>query len=257
MRGTVCMLLMLFASLSVYAQEPTDEEAKAWQQRRQAEFARYELVQQSPTGELAVPLEPKSLLNWSNPIRKTPAGAVFLWTLGGRPQMIASTYPVVNGVEQELTSLADLPLLLRQDGQPVHRFQPGIEWKNVPDADPPVTSRTLRLTQMRRIAERLRVTGGDDRTFDARMLTQPVYRSPAKSPTDAALFVFVQGTDPEAVLLLEAVEDRGWRYALARMTRVAIWADLDEQRVWDLPASWKQPPPPDGPFHLVPLPGVR
>ena len=37
-----------------------------------------------------------------------------------------------------------------------------------------------------------------------------------------ALFLFVQGTDPECTLLLSIEDDQTWRYALARMNRDAL-----------------------------------
>jgi len=43
------------------------------------------------------------------------------------------------------------------------------------------------------------------------------------------------GTDPEVVLLLEAVEREGkvvWQYALARATSYAVEASLGDEVVW-------------------------
>ncbi|MDZ4683663.1 MAG: hypothetical protein SH850_01160 [Planctomycetaceae bacterium] len=260
MRRLPLVVMFSLMAMPLHADEPAANEAKAWTQRRHAEFLQYQIAQRAADGETALKFEPTSLLSWSNPLRETPAGAVYLWTLDGRPRLIASTYPYTEGIEQELTSLSELPLVARRDGQPLHRFTPGIEWKPVPDADPPVASRSLRLTQMRRIAERFRVTGGDgnkSRKFEARQLTQPIYRAPADARADAALFAFVQGTDPEAVLLVEAVDSTGWRYALARMTVVPIAADLDDARVWELPSNWSIRTAQDQPFRTVQLPGAQ
>ena len=93
--------------------------------------------------------------------------------------------------------------------------------------------------------------------IEARLLTQPIYRVPADARTDAALFAFVQGTDPEVVLLVEAVNSTGWRYALARMTVVAIAADLNDARVWELPSNWSLRMAQDQPFRTVQLPGAQ
>lgn len=258
MGRTLGMSLVLLMAISARGQETTDDELKAWQQRRQVEFAAYSVGEQQSTGLVDVKLEATSLLNWSNPIRKSPAGAVFMWTLNGRPRLIASTYPFTDGVEQELTSLSEQPLTLRQDQTDRHRFPPGLSWKPVPDTDAPVRQRTLRLTQMRRIAERFRVIGNPEaNSFEARLLSQPIYRSPDKSPVDVAVFAFVQGTDPEAVLVIEAEGDKAWKYALGRMTVVPIVAHLDDVRVWDLPECWSTRFQSDMPFHTVQLRGVR
>ena len=58
-----------------------------------------------------------------------------------------------------------------------------------------------------------------------------------------ALFLFVQGTDPECVLLLEAKSDKPWRYAFARQNSASLVADLDGKRVLDMPPHQR---PPDG-----------
>ena len=150
---SIVLLVPLFVFQLVVDEDASDN-SKAWQERRQAEFAEYEIAQLGPDGEVAVKFETASLLNWSNPIRRSPAGAVYLWTIAGRPQLIASTYPYKGGIEQELTSLSELPLQARREEADVHRFPQGIEWKQFGEADAPVKSRSLRLTQMRRLAER-------------------------------------------------------------------------------------------------------
>jgi hypothetical protein len=51
------------------------------------------------------------------------------------------------------------------------------------------------------------------------------------------MFAFVMGTDPEVVLLLEAVEREGkavWQYAVARATAYAVEASLGDEVVWSV-----------------------
>ena len=106
------------------------------------------------------------------------------------------------------------------------------------------------------MAERFRVFGNGGNKFEARLLTQPVYRAPAVSNSETAVFAFVQGTDPEAVLLIETTDTDGWRYAFGRMTTVPISADLDNERVWNLDwfnASRSN----DQPFHKIQFPGAK
>jgi kynureninase len=57
------------------------------------------------------------------------------------------------------------------------------------------------------------------------------------------LFLFVQGTDPECALLLEANSDKTWRYAFARQNAASLQADLDGKQVLDMPPHQR---PPDG-----------
>jgi len=236
--------------------DATVDEAIAWRSRRTAEFAAHQVVQLTALGQVPLQFEKSSLLNWSNPIRKSPAGAVFIWTANNRPQLISSTYPYPDGIEQEMTSLSEDPLFLNQGKSTEHRFTPGIQWLDVRNSEPPHRQRALRLVQMRRIAEQFRVFCNGKVPFEARLLPQPIFRSPVESKIDNAIFAFVQGTDPEAVLLIEPNGEDGWRYALGRMTTIPITAEFNKEKVWDLPwssASFKN----DQPFHKNQLPGVK
>lgn len=102
--------------------------------------------------------------------------------------------------------------------------QPGVVWADVPDAPEPAATAPLRLVQMRRIAgqhaARLTSNVGNEKPGDLRLLTKPLYRYPADvtGAIDGGLFAFVQGTDPEVLLLLEAVQSTDgprWRMAFA------------------------------------------
>ncbi|MDZ4689620.1 MAG: hypothetical protein SH850_31470 [Planctomycetaceae bacterium] len=213
------------------AQEAESDEAAAkhWRNLRQAEFQEFSLQRETDQPTMLA-LESRPVLNWSNPERGTRDGALFLWTDEGRPQMVACAYEFGGSLKQEFHSLSADPILAERDGNAVHRFGPGVEWKDLPDAPKAVAQRGLRLTQMRRIAERFRVSIVKSET---RLLPQPVFRSPMTAAADVAVFVFVQGTDPECTLLVEATADKEWRYALARQTRWGISVHLDDQLVWD------------------------
>jgi hypothetical protein len=77
---------------------------------------------------------------------------------------------------------------------------------------------------------------------ELRLLPRPLYRyEPSEAPgrgsgwIDGGVFAFVQGTDPEGILLLEAVDPDGsprWQYAFARATSAALEARLDKTVVW-------------------------
>jgi hypothetical protein len=77
-----------------------------------------------------------------------------------------------------------------------------------------------------------------------RLLPTPLYRyDPKESETavsflkDGALFAFVMGTDPEVILLLEAVERDGkssWQFAFARATGWGAEASLGDKVVWSV-----------------------
>jgi hypothetical protein len=74
---------------------------------------------------------------------------------------------------------------------------------------------------------------------ELRQLPTPLYRYDPQSGdiTDGAVFAFVVGTDPEALLQIEAVKIEGkvvWQYALARRTYCRLECRLDEKVVWEV-----------------------
>ena len=86
---------------------------------------------------------------------------------------------------------------------------------------------------MRRLAERFAVEVGHTQWSPTRLLPQPVFRSPVSTTDDYGVFAFVQGTDPECVLLLWANAEAEWRYALARQTKFGLRATFDGKPIWD------------------------
>jgi hypothetical protein len=124
---------------------------------------------------------------------------------------------------------------------------PGIAFKDIPGAPAPADNPAARLKQMKGLADRFKVaiTGWKADKSDReelRLLPRQLYRyEPSEAPgrgsgwIDGGVFAFVQGTDPEAMLLLEAVHPDGsprWQYAFARATSTALEARLDKTVVW-------------------------
>ncbi len=186
----------------------------------------------------------RPILNWTNPERKTPAGATFIWTHKGRPCVAMCIYPNVGTFDHEFQSLATDTLIADHDKSIVWSpLADGLEFtpielpENMSGSTP-----ALRLRQMRHVARKFsaKVGPSPDKMKQLRMLTQPLYRYPkedTRDVIDGAMFAFVQGTDPEVLLLVEAVQGDNdarlsWRYALARMTMVPLQVDYDNKRVW-------------------------
>jgi hypothetical protein len=124
---------------------------------------------------------------------------------------------------------------------------PGVEFKDIPGAPAPADTPAARLRQMKVLADRFKVTmtgwraDRSDRE-ELRLLPKPLYRDElSEAPRqnrgwiDGGVFAFVQGTDPEAILMLEAVRQTGrpaWQYAFARATAAGLEARLDNTVVW-------------------------
>lgn len=188
-------------------------------------------------------LNPEPVLRWSNPSVGSIHGLVFVWTDGGRPAAIASIYKWFEPLDHmafEVHSLAERPLLGNLGDRPVwNSSRAGVEFKPVNHASAPAKAAPARLTQMRAISKEFTVekTDREGARQQMRLLTQPIFRYPSSSAqlADGAIFAFVQGTDPEALLLLESRDADGqvaWHYALARMDSVLFRANHHGQEVW-------------------------
>lgn len=242
--GIVANLLAAVACCQDRPGEPPFPERKDWMAERVLEFASYRFEVEGPERRL-LKFEPKPILDWSNPERNTIYGASFVWTYEGRPEMIGSAYGRYQYLRHEFQSLSTASIVAERSGNKVHHFPPGIEWRELTGAPNLAGSYALRLTQMRRQAERFQATmifrRLNDMRHPLRLQSQPNYRSPESAEGEVGLFLFVQGTDPECVLLLEANSDKTWRYAFARQNSASLQAELDGKQVLDLPPHQPSP----------------
>ena len=201
-------------------------------------------------------LHDESLFHWGNPARNGEDGAIFVWTLDGRPEVIASvfTYRFKDTIRRkhEYHSLAFGPLTAEYQGQRVWApTSAGVNFQPVPDAPEPAANLRLRLTQMKALARDFsaRMVDAEGQKSDLRLIAQPLmrYEPKSKEVIDGALFSFSLGTDPEVLLLLEArtgqgrtAKDAVWQYAFARFHYVSLTAFYKNQEVW----------------HVEPLPDI-
>jgi hypothetical protein len=199
--------------------------------------------------ELERPLERKIILAWNNSVRQTgnlSEGCTSVWVRDGIPLAIACSYTWNEQLKDNLQSLSQQPMSAEKDGQIVWQCNsPGIAYQTLPGEKPPAASSAVRLRQMKALAERFSAKllgwNSDDSDRETlRMLSRHVFRyEPSKDGEllDGAMFEFTQGTDPECVLLLEAVAAKdgkppSWRYALVRQTAGGLTAEFDGKPVW-------------------------
>jgi hypothetical protein len=177
-------------------------------------------------------------------------GAIFLWTDElGRPEAAAQVFlhryagrPDGEWIH-EFTSLSRETFTANQNGVPQWRpSEPGVVLRALPGAPKPAALPAQRLRQMRALAEEFKAEDnfGDNGWEVLRILPTPItrYGKPGGTPEDGALFAFVEGTDPEVFLFLEARPSNGaleWQYALAPMTCWALKVERQGQGVWSLP----------------------
>jgi hypothetical protein len=188
-------------------------------------------------------LLPEPALHWTNPLRRTFDGAVFLWVVDGRPEAVASLYRYTHEgrivEDHEFQSLATAGLTATRDGQLVWTPRSaGISLALIPGAPKPASTPAERLRQMQALAREFHAffNAPEDRS-ELRLLPKPLYRYETERPRllDGAMFAFVLTTDPEVLLMVEARPVEGttaWHYGFARMSMVNLRAAHKEQTVW-------------------------
>jgi hypothetical protein len=250
-----CLLL-----LAVLAADPSGDEAE--EKLRRAEVAKLapakakqiEMVVGKDAEKTKLLTEP--LLRWSNPTAGSVHGEVYLWSHQGRPAAVASIYRWWHPHKDsnfEVVSLCESPVKAIENEKLLWESpEAGVMFAALPAAPVPDQRPAARLTQMRTLARRFSAELADKRNGDEvrrelRLLNQPVHRysSAEQGVIDGALLAYVETTDPEVWLLLEAVEERGsrsWRFALARMNADAMEVALDGKPVQSWPKivqPWK------------------
>ena len=157
-----------------------------------------------PKEKLALNDEP--LLHWGNPARTGEDGAVFVWMLDGRPEVIGSVFtyrlPTAIRRKHEYHSLAAGPLTADYQGR--RAWAPktaGVTFQPIPGAAEPANSARQRLTQMKALVRDFsaKMTDEEGKQADLRLIPQPLIRYQPKDQSiiDGALFSFSLGTDPE------------------------------------------------------------
>jgi hypothetical protein len=203
-----------------------------------------------PEAGAKTPLRPQPVMRWRNVARGQAGEAMMVvWADRGRPEVFASIYPWEGYLHHEFGSLSRAARLVARDNGSVV-WAPnvaGVEFKPVSDAPQPADTPAARLRQMKSIAERFKATmtgwkGDNSDREELRLLPRPLFRYDAKetgrgipSIVDGALFAFVMGTDPEVVMLLEAVgpeNDAVWQYAFARATSGGLEVKLAGGLIW-------------------------
>lgn len=251
----VSCLLLLVGTVS------QADEGESVKQRRmafiEAILDRFE-VETADDSAKVLTLSAAPTLKFTNPVRSaTGSGATYFWLDGARPLAAMSASIRDNGKAfREMSLLQDIPLRATRDGKLVWNPKTVAKpWKIVPDTARPAKTEPQRLIQMRGIVRRfeMNIVKGDMESGSLRGLSKPIYRysEPDDGILDAAVFAFVESTDPEALLVLEAHgDDAGgaWRYTIARMTSRPSEVLLDQREIWSTKAYWKNPRSKDDPY---------
>jgi hypothetical protein len=200
-------------------------------------------------------LHPRPILKWTNPVSGIEHGALVMWRDEERPMVFAQVFKIPapeNFWLHEAQSVASSPLEFRLEERVTwNPKRGGAEFAPLQGADAPTGKGPALLVQVKTLARRFattedfRTTPASDATkFELRLVTQPLYQyqSVKLGVLTGCVFAFVNGTDPEVLLVLEArtaqgsgtAEQPAWHYLLCPMTCWKTSAEFDKQPIWSV-----------------------
>jgi hypothetical protein len=211
------------------------------------------------------PIERPLLLFGDDPRNHTRG---ILWGWGsGRPVAVAELWRgrAENSPYAVSLTLTGLDLIaVTSDGVP--KWQPTkkqLEFSNLADAPSVAAKENVRLRQIKEIARRFAAHefwDPENSRFELRLLVQPVHRySDGEAEIqDGAVFAFAHGTNPEALLLIEAIgptiEKSKWQFGLVRTSNAEVHAELDGKEVCMQPRVKGGSTRPADPYFVFSLP---
>lgn len=227
---------------------PADEE-QAKLREAQEHVSRLELRDAEETSD-AIDCIDHALLSYGDPARGNTLGTLWAFGASGRPVAFLELWR--GGANetvwyQSVISTSDRKIVLKtpfgRNWTPPKRAiaRPVIE-----DTPRPEEEKGARLRQLKSMGKRFTAheIGDPDRSrAELRLLVQPIHRYQAANQgiQDGAAFVFAHGTNPELVLLVEAmgetVAEAKWRYCLFPSSSAELHAELDGVEVWTRPGA--------------------
>ncbi len=190
---------------------------------------------------------PEPVFRWTNASRANgQSGAMFVWTFGGRPAALGGVFSNPEGgrrvIMHEFHALGPLLLFPRMTDSE-HEWLPTAAVPLLPleGAPAPEPTAARRTRQIRKLAGDFTAHTVDDVgvRWQLRLLSRPLYRYGAADSDliDGAVFAFVSdaGTDPEIVLVLEAVKDgerAKWQYRTVRLSISSLYVQYKGKEIW-------------------------
>ncbi len=231
------------------------------------EAKRWEIfVDPARTKKAEIGSEP--IYRWTNASRANgQSGAMFVWTFEGRPVAVGGIFSNPEDdrrvIMHEFHALGPLRLFPRmKDSQ--HEWLPGasVPLLPLPDAPAPEPTAARRTRQMRDLAGEFTARTVDDLggRWKLRLLPRPLYRYEGTGGDliEGAIFAFVSdaGTDPEIILVLEAIKDGDkavWHYRAVRLSISSLYVQYQGKEIW---RSLRDDPTgplgnPDGTYGLI------
>lgn len=244
----LCLALMLAAvPVMVYGQEAdkptTDNDGESILAKAKDHMGRFEM--RMARGEEEIKLYPRPVLTYGDSARANKNGTLWAFGVSGRPLAILELYQGIGADTRwvhavSLTGRSTItmktPLAAAWTPAAIQ-----IEPAAFDDAPAPLDREQRRISQLKELARRFTAHefwDPENSRFELRLLAQPVhrYKDPQAGIHDGAVFILAHGTNPEVILLIEAIgpkpEAARWHYSLARLGSAELHVELDGKEVW-------------------------
>lgn len=239
--------------------EPTAAERIAVAERHVAEY-RAELVSASAGVKTLERIE-RPLVTFGDPVRQNDNGTLWGWGQSGRPRFFVELYQTDSNRRQWIQAITLTSTDLVDVSAPGNcRWTPrksSIEFLPVEGAVG--DSERMRLSQMKEIAGRLAAHEfWDPRNsrYELRLMIQPVHRytDPKVGVLDGATFVIAHGTNPEILVMIEAIGEESsksrWQLGAVRLGSAEMHLHLGEKEIWRVERTPNIVGSPDEPYWL-------
>jgi hypothetical protein len=182
------------------------------------------------------------LLRYSDEPRGIADSVIFRLGTRGRPiAIVTAELYGENGrqflLNHEFLAIDDARVRVQRD---VFQWQPpkeaGVRFQPFEADQPPADTPRARLSQFKQLAEKFSAREEwDGQQTELRLLPTPIDRYvPTDKPNaDGALFAFVQGVNPEALLFLET-DGAAFSFAWGRLGAAKVQARLADRLVWEV-----------------------
>jgi len=248
MQRLLTLLAILLFAQSLRAQEPAettnekDREARLKQGEAHVDALEVRLAE----GGDAIARIERPLLVFGDLTRNNGDGTLWAWGKEGRPFAVLETYrnTTVGGPRASAVTLTSTARVTLKTPFFVQEWQPAktqITPTALPDADAPDERESVRLRQLKQQSRRFTAHefwDPDNSRFELRLLVQPVhrYRDEKAKIWDGAMFVLANGTNPEILVLIEALgeslDNARWHYSFARLGSAELHVEIDGREVW-------------------------
>jgi hypothetical protein len=261
--GSLVAFALCLAPVSLAHAADNDDDKAAEKASLQAAADHMQLFElRVPGKDEAVGLIDRPLLTYGDSARLNENGTLWAWGKSGRPLALVELYqPTGNANWVHALSLTSTdkvslkaPVATRwtpEDAQ----LQP----QKISEADPPAAKETQRLRQLKELARRFsghEFWDPDNSRFELRLLVQPVHRySDSKAGLqDGAVFILAHGTNPEVLVLIEAlgksVDEARWHCGFARLGSAEMHVELDGKEIWKVDRAMNIVGKPTDPYWL-------